>query len=95
MKGLKDKVALVTGGASGIGLAISKRLAEEGMAVGVLDLNKEAAAAAVEQIEARPDGDETVARAALHGEADLSPAHDDRERATGVMHDRRLPRSPA
>ena len=52
MRGLKDKVALVTGGASGIGLAISKRLAEEGMAVGVLDLNKDAAAAAVEQIRA-------------------------------------------
>ena len=39
------KVALVTGGGSGMGEATSLRFAREGMAVGVLDINGEAAAA--------------------------------------------------
>jgi 2-hydroxycyclohexanecarboxyl-CoA dehydrogenase len=42
LRGLKDKVALVTGAGSGIGLAIAQRLASEGMVVGVLDINAEA-----------------------------------------------------
>ena len=51
MRGLKDKAALVTGGANGIGAAICKRLAEEGCAVGILDLDAaagEKVAAAIE-----------------------------------------------
>jgi 2-hydroxycyclohexanecarboxyl-CoA dehydrogenase len=39
MRGLKDKVVAVTGGASGIGRAIADRLGEEGAVVGILDLN--------------------------------------------------------
>lgn len=50
MRGLKAKVALVTGAGSGIGKAIAQRLAEEGMLVGVLDLNPEAAQQAVAEI---------------------------------------------
>jgi 2-hydroxycyclohexanecarboxyl-CoA dehydrogenase len=39
MRGLHGKVALVTGGANGIGRAIAARLAEENCAVGILDLD--------------------------------------------------------
>ncbi|MCI0339028.1 MAG: SDR family oxidoreductase [Acidobacteria bacterium] len=35
----KDQVAIVTGGASGIGLAIAKRLASEGAKIAIFDLN--------------------------------------------------------
>lgn len=44
--------AIVTGGGSGIGLAISERLAQEGNAVAIFDLDGEAAAAAAEKITA-------------------------------------------
>src|SRR5262245_66120025 len=39
MRGLKDRAVVVTGGANGIGAAIARRLAEEGCAVGILDLD--------------------------------------------------------
>ncbi|MBS9872703.1 SDR family oxidoreductase [Vibrio alginolyticus] len=48
MRELKNKVALVTGSANGIGLAIAKRLYEEGANVALADWNEEQLANAVE-----------------------------------------------
>jgi NAD(P)-dependent dehydrogenase (short-subunit alcohol dehydrogenase family) len=52
MRGLADKVAVVAGGAGGIGTATSVRLAEEGCAVVVGDLDGGAASAVAERISA-------------------------------------------
>lgn len=49
---MTHRVALVTGAAAGIGAACSIRLAHEGMAIGVLDLDAERCAGTVEAIKA-------------------------------------------
>ncbi|MEI2643708.1 MAG: 3-oxoacyl-ACP reductase FabG [Candidatus Nanopelagicales bacterium] len=46
------RVAIVTGGARGIGAAVAKRLAQDGMAVAVLDLDSSACEPVVAEIEA-------------------------------------------
>jgi 2-hydroxycyclohexanecarboxyl-CoA dehydrogenase len=51
MRGLKGKTAIVTGAGSGIGRAIATRLAEEGVTVGVFDINPAGAAETVRAIE--------------------------------------------
>ncbi|HYH17964.1 MAG TPA: 2-hydroxycyclohexanecarboxyl-CoA dehydrogenase [Azospirillum sp.] len=43
MRGIRGKVAVVTGGAGGIGTAICRRFGEEGAKVAVFDINKDAA----------------------------------------------------
>lgn len=52
--GLKDRVALVTGGAQGLGEAICRRLAQEGCRVAVADLNAEKAAQTAASIPEQP-----------------------------------------
>ncbi len=48
---LKDKTAIVTGGASGIGEAISKKIAAHGALVHILDHNRELAESVVTEIQ--------------------------------------------
>ena len=45
-----NKVALVTGGAQGIGFKIAERLVEDGFKVAVVDFNEEGAKAAASLI---------------------------------------------
>jgi len=52
MRGLKGKIAIVTGAGSGIGKAIALRLASEGVSVGVFDIRGDAASETVTAIEA-------------------------------------------
>jgi len=50
---LQDKIAIVTGAASGIGLAIAEIYAREGAKVAIADLNMTAAQAAAEKLKAQ------------------------------------------
>ena len=47
---LKDKVAIITGAAKGIGFATAKRFAQEGAKVMIADVNPEAVKAATDLI---------------------------------------------
>jgi NAD(P)-dependent dehydrogenase (short-subunit alcohol dehydrogenase family) len=60
MDDLKDKVAVVTGGASGIGLAIVKEFAEEGMRVVVADVDDAALATAKAELRQDHDDERTM-----------------------------------
>ena len=50
MRGLKDKVVVVTGGAGGMGKAICRRFIEEGAKVAIFDLHAEEAAALAKEL---------------------------------------------
>jgi NAD(P)-dependent dehydrogenase (short-subunit alcohol dehydrogenase family) len=53
LKAFKDKVAVITGAASGIGLAIAERCAQEGMKIVLADIEEEALSRAEIQMKAR------------------------------------------
>lgn len=75
----KDKVAIVTGGASGIGRATAMRLASEGAIVGIADINDAAARSTAEEI-----ADAGGTARALH--LDIT-SEDDFKAAIGAMLD--------
>lgn len=62
----KDKVAIVTGGAGGIGAAICRRLAAEGALVRVVDMNGAAAAALAAEIGGTAHEVDLTDAAAIH-----------------------------
>ena len=79
-----DKVAVITGGASGIGLAAAKRFARLGMKVCIADLgNDRLAAAEAELISASPRGTANVMTMTV----DVSRA-EDVSRLEAAVHDR-------
>jgi 2-hydroxycyclohexanecarboxyl-CoA dehydrogenase len=75
---LEGRTALVTGGASGIGAAVCRRLAAEGARVAVTDMNVEGARAIAEEVSGQPYelnvADDGQVRAAIAAaESDLGP----------------------
>ncbi len=79
MKELRDRVAVVTGAASGIGLALAQRFAAEGMKVVMADIEGPALAAAAEALRLR-------ASAVLAAQIDVSRP-DDVERLARETYD--------
>ena len=85
MKDLGGKTAVITGGASGIGLAIARRLVSERMKVALLDI-EEAPLAAAER-ELREGGGEVMAvRADVAKAADMERAASEVFARYGVAH---------
>ena len=72
---LSGRAAIVTGAASGIGLAISRRLAEMGAAVVLLDIHPSAGAAAAQAIQAE-GGRALFSRCDVRSDADCRQAAD-------------------
>jgi NAD(P)-dependent dehydrogenase (short-subunit alcohol dehydrogenase family) len=68
VRGLKGKIAAVTGAGSGIGQAVAKRLAEEGCKVAILEWKEAAAADTLKQI--RDKGGEAITAVADVGNED-------------------------
>lgn len=84
MKGLQGKVAVVTGGAGGIGAALCKRLANAGCKVAIFDVD-EAGAARVAADVAAAGGQAQAFRVDLTEQASVNAAVADAEAALGPV----------
>ncbi len=73
MRGLKGKIAAVTGAGSGIGQAAAERLGEEGCKVAVLDWNIDGARKTVEHI-AKAGGEAIAIKVDVSNEAEVEDA---------------------
>lgn len=71
MRRFEDKVCIVSGGASGIGLATCERLSEEGAKVAIVDLNFEGAKEAAESLK-KKGGTAQGFKADVSDEADVN-----------------------
>ena len=87
MQSFEDKVAFVTGGASGIGLGITKKLVEAGMNVVIADLRQDHLDEAMEWFESRQLGRRVHAiRLDVTDRAAMAAAADETEKVFGKLH---------
>ena len=87
MKDLEGKVAFVTGGASGIGLGITRRLVDAGMKAVIADMRQDHIEAALEDFAQRQQGRNVHAiRLDVTDRAAMAAAADETESVFGKLH---------
>jgi dihydroanticapsin dehydrogenase len=79
---LKDKVAIITGGAAGIGRAAAVLFAEEGASVSIIDVDRDAGRETVEEVESK-GGHAIFVAGDVSNERDVASLADETVRAFG------------